>query len=1139
MSLFRFPLLFAVAFLFTTQSVWAVNPAVTLTTYYANADGKKGDALRTALGTIIASNKSSGTAHKVVSYDDIGYLLKYADTQNANGTNLIDIYTPCTFTVSGNKITWSGSCSGKTNVGCGLNREHTVPQSWFSSASPMVSDAFHVYATDAASNGHRGDYYYGETSSGTSYTGSNCNEYGKLGASKWTSANGISYTVNGTTYTNTGTYSGTVYEPADEYKGDIARGFFYMATRYASACSSWGNMFGSVNGLTQYTVDLMLKWHREDPVSEKELIRNEVIYGNTTYNSTSYYQGNRNPYIDYPCLVEYIWGSLKDQNVSLSSLTSAYDGSGSGCPGGGGTTTNYTITWMVNGSTWATTTSSGSSVGSLPSAPTSTSCGGKVFVGWTTATISGSTNTKPTTLFTDASGAPTITGDITFYAVFATASSGSGSNTITFTPGTDTGETSITKSGVTCTMSTMNNSSYYQIYASASGSFTCSTGNITGISFTCTASGTTKYGPGNASADVGTYSYSGSTGSWSGSASSVTISSTAQVRMSALSVTVSGGTSYSGYVTSCTACTPTNPTASFNNPTTSVYVGASVTYTVTTNSDGAVTYSSSNTSVATVDASTGQVTGVAAGSATITASIAASTCYNAKTATYTITVSAAPTYTITWSVDGTTTSETYLEGATLSVPTVNNCTGGTRVFKGWTTNSNYTSNDGSGLVTPTSPVAGNATYYAVYADATTSGSGGVSTDFELFSGTLVEGDYVIYYATNGYALRNEIASNRFKADTIAPTNNVFSNPNTRSVWHIAPSGNYWTIYNAALSKYAGGTSTKNQGALLDDASTDYALWTCSSTSSSTTYDFENKGRAAGDNPGNKYLRNNVKSDGTINYGFACYASSTGGALTLYKRASGGGTTTTYDNYSTHCSAAPTTYTITWKDGDGNTLKTEEVAAGSTPSYTGTTPTKTATAQYTYTFNNTWSPSIVSVTEPATYTAQFSSTLRQYNILWKNEDGTSTLETDANQNYGTATAFNGSTPTKAATAQYTYTFDGWATEANGAKVYNNGSTPTVSGTATYYAHFSSTVNSYSVTFKDNFGTTLKTQTVNYGSAATAPSIPEINCYTHGTWDKAYNNITGDLTVTVTYTIIPYTITATSDDDTQGTVAVTAL
>jgi len=108
---------------------------------------------------------------------------------------------------------------------------------------------------------------------------------------------------------------------------------------------------------------------------------------------------------------------------------------------------------------------------------------------------------------------------------------------VTFTPGTDTGATSVTKSGVTATMTTMNNSSYYQIYANQSATFSVASGNITKIEFTCTASGTSKYGPGNSSADVGSYSYSGSTGTWTGEASSVTISSTAQVRMTSLTIT--------------------------------------------------------------------------------------------------------------------------------------------------------------------------------------------------------------------------------------------------------------------------------------------------------------------------------------------------------------------------------------------------------------------------------------------------------------------------------------------------------------------------------------------------------------------------------------------------------------------------
>lgn len=107
---------------------------------------------------------------------------------------------------------------------------------------------------------------------------------------------------------------------------------------------------------------------------------------------------------------------------------------------------------------------------------------------------------------------------------------------VTFTPGTDTDATTVTKSGITVTMTTMNNASYYQVYAGQSMIVSSATHTITGISFSCTASGTNKYGPGNASADVGTYSYSNYDGTWEGSASSVTITSTAQIRMTTLTV---------------------------------------------------------------------------------------------------------------------------------------------------------------------------------------------------------------------------------------------------------------------------------------------------------------------------------------------------------------------------------------------------------------------------------------------------------------------------------------------------------------------------------------------------------------------------------------------------------------------------
>ena len=152
-------------------------------------------------------------------------------------------------------------------------------------------------------------------------------------------------------------------------------------------------------------------------------------------------------------------------------------------------------------------------------------------------------------------------------------------------------------------------------------------------------------------------------------------------------------------------------------------------------------------------------------------------------------------------------------------------------------------------------------------------SGAWAVDYELYSGTITEGDYVIYY--NGKAMKNTIDANRLQYTEVTPDGNTISDPDASIVWHIAASGDYWTIYNAAVSKYAGSTGSKNQAALLGEVS-DNAKWTVTEPASGT-YEFENLARKSGSNPDNKWLRNN----GT--YGFACYASTTGGALSLYKK----------------------------------------------------------------------------------------------------------------------------------------------------------------------------------------------------------------------------------------------------------------
>jgi uncharacterized repeat protein (TIGR02543 family) len=211
-----------------------------------------------------------------------------------------------------------------------------------------------------------------------------------------------------------------------------------------------------------------------------------------------------------------------------------------------------------------------------------------------------------------------------------------------------------------------------------------------------------------------------------------------------------------------------------------------------------------------------------------------------------------------------------------------------------------------------------------------------------------------------------------------------------------------------------------------------------------------------------------------------YYSSAQEPIALYKK-----TGTNMTNYTTSC--VPT-YTITWKNDDDTVLETDKVKENTTPTYDGATPTKAADAQYTYTFKD-WDPAIAPATTDATYTATYTKTLRNYTITWKN--GETTLETDENVPYGTEPSYNGATPTKATTAQYTYTFNGWDPEVT-----------SVTGDATYSATFSETVNKYQVTFNMNGrGDEITAQTVDYGSTAAEPSpAPTADGYKFAGWYK---------------------------------------
>jgi hypothetical protein len=150
------------------------------------------------------------------------------------------------------------------------------------------------------------------------------------------------------------------------------------------------------------------------------------------------------------------------------------------------------------------------------------------------------------------------------------------------------------------------------------------------------------------------------------------------------------------------------------------------------------------------------------------------------------------------------------------------------------------------------------------------GSNAWADDYALYSGTITEGDYVIVYS-NG-AMKNTISSDRLEIKDVTISSNKISNPAATIIWHIAASGDYWTIYNANINKYAASTGAKNKAQLLASGSDDKSLWT---VSGSSTYEFVNK-----QNTTNK-VNANLRQNG--NYGFACYSTSIGGALSLYKK----------------------------------------------------------------------------------------------------------------------------------------------------------------------------------------------------------------------------------------------------------------
>ncbi|WMS90982.1 endonuclease [Pseudoalteromonas sp. HL-AS1] len=255
----------------------------TPTGYYVTAQGLSGYALKTELYNIIKDHNAQGYSAIWNFYDSSA-----RDTYFENDNSILDMYSEKpNGSDSYNYAAVSDQCGNYSGEGGCYNREHSFPKSWFGGTiEPMNSDVHHIYATDGYVNSKRSNFPFGEVAS-ASFTSTNGSKLGSASSS-----------LN---------YSGTVFEPIDEFKGDFARAYFYMATRYENVIGTWQTKTTSSNAVLNgssnqvfesWVVAMLLNWHNSDPVSQMELDRNQAAFE---------FQGNRNPYIDHPEFVEMIW----------------------------------------------------------------------------------------------------------------------------------------------------------------------------------------------------------------------------------------------------------------------------------------------------------------------------------------------------------------------------------------------------------------------------------------------------------------------------------------------------------------------------------------------------------------------------------------------------------------------------------------------------------------------------------------------------------------------------------------------------------------------------------------------------------------------------------------------------------------
>lgn len=238
--------------------------------YYNSANGLTGNQLKLALHNIIKNHTSLAygeTADAFWSTDNKGNGIvwdMYSDRPNGN--------PPYTYHLG------QDQCGQYYNEGDCYNREHSWPQSWFNDQNTPRCDMHHIFPTDGFVNNKRGN-----------------NPFGEVRSASWTSRNGSKL---GTC--KTAGYSEVVFEPIDAYKGDFARAMMYMSVRYYGEDAAWSSSdMTTKSEIKPWAIKMLMRWNEQDPVSQKEIDRNNVIYKD--------YQHNRNPFVDHPEYARMIW----------------------------------------------------------------------------------------------------------------------------------------------------------------------------------------------------------------------------------------------------------------------------------------------------------------------------------------------------------------------------------------------------------------------------------------------------------------------------------------------------------------------------------------------------------------------------------------------------------------------------------------------------------------------------------------------------------------------------------------------------------------------------------------------------------------------------------------------------------------